>query len=195
MKEYEQMAVATIKALSAKKTQTRLMRRLILTLAVLSFSALPTHVAAQGPTPPTAPQPTEKTAQQQESRGSLLTPAMRKEYAELVKSNSGEAAVRAWARRHKLEIVSLKAYDIMVIPEQSPQDPPEQELFAGSCDPKKCDTASGISNVKNLKGQIVGFVVVKCTAGSCKWVKDANGKWQRRCGDWSCNSDGPIYPL
>lgn len=132
-------------------------------------------------------------AQEQTKRGALLTPAMREEYTGLVKSDAGEAAVRAWARKHKLEIVSLKGYDILVIPEQGPQNPTVQE--AANCDAKKCPTADGTSSVFNTLNQHVGFQVIKCKATSCKWVKDINGRWQRFCGGWKCENDGGIHPL
>jgi len=58
MKQYEHTAAVTINPSRTEKTRTRLIGRLVLALTMLSFSALPTYVAAQV-RPPTAPPPTE----------------------------------------------------------------------------------------------------------------------------------------
>lgn len=48
MKKYQRIVPFTISSSRAQKTKTRLMRRLILAVAILSFSALNIHVAGQG---------------------------------------------------------------------------------------------------------------------------------------------------
>jgi hypothetical protein len=127
----------------------------------------------------------------QDKGGNFFTPAIRNEYVGLVKANRGEAAVRAWASKHKLEIVSLKGYDIMVIPGQGIQSPTTAEA-AGSCDATKCPTAKGGYAVANTAGQGVGWRGITCTATSCYWTKDALGRWNRICGDWKCKDDGSV---
>lgn len=132
--------------------------------------------------------PLMKAQAAQASRTDPVTPAMWKEYEQLLRSKSGEASVRSWATRNKLQIVSLKGYDVQVIPEQRPTtDPGPQEI--GACDAKKCPTANAAYPVKNSLGQDVGYQYMTCTAGSCKWVKDSQGRWNRICGNWKC-SDG-----
>jgi hypothetical protein len=121
----------------------------------------------------------------------VLTPALRGEYKQLVKSKAGESAVRAWARKHKLEIVSLKGYNIQVIPEQPQVSEPEA---AQACDAKKCPLSEGSVEVYNRLGVYIGTQFIKCKAGSCKWVKNpATGRWQRVCGNWKCEN-GLLYP-
>lgn len=153
-----------------------------LTLALLVYTQSRTTIS-----------PLMKAQAAQESRDTPVTPAMWKEYEQLLKAKSGEASVRSWARRHKLEIVSLKGYDFQVIPEQRPTaDPGPQEISA--CDAKKCPTANAAYTVTNTLGQMVGYQYMKCAAGSCKWVKDSQGRWNRICGNWKC-TDGQRVPL
>lgn len=130
--------------------------------------------------------PLMKAQAAQASRDAPVTTAMWKEYEQLLKSKSGEASVRSWARRNKLQIVSQKGYEVTVIPEQRPTtDPGPQEL--GACDARKCPTANAAYPVTNSLGQMVGYQYMKCTAGSCKWVKDSEGRWNRICGNWKCS--------
>lgn len=128
----------------------------------------------------------------QPASGTVLTPAMRDEYKQLVKSNAGESGVRAWARKHKLEIVRLKGYDILVIPEQ-PQV--NQIAAAQACDAKKCPIAEGSIGVINRLGKVLGIQDISCQAGSCKWVRNpTTGNWMRQCGNWKCENVGNIIP-
>lgn len=120
------------------------------------------------------------------SRELKLTTAQRQEYLQLVRSRSGETAIKAWARKHKLRIISLKDYDI-VIPEPG-FEPPEA---AGACDASKCPVATGSYSITNTLGKITGWQAVRCTAKSCKWVKDSQGRNQRICADWKCENEGP----
>lgn len=129
------------------------------------------------------------TAQAQTSQGTLLTPAMRQEYVGLVTLDSGEAAVRAWARKHKLEIVSLKGYNIQVINEEVPQALPDDVVFAQNCDPKECFKSS-IEVVTNTKGQTIGYQHEDCRANKCKFVQINPGekppRYKRVCEGWIC---------
>jgi hypothetical protein len=127
----------------------------------------------------------------QPASGNVLTPAMRDEYKQLVKSKAGESAVRAWAGKHKLEIVSLKGYDIKVIPEQ----PQVNQLEAAqACDAKKCPIAEGSLEVHNRLGVYLGTQFITCKAGSCTWVRDPKtGRFKRICGNWRCEN-GLLYP-
>jgi hypothetical protein len=127
---------------------------------------------------------------QSRSREFKLTAAQRQEYQQLVKSGSGKTAIEAWARKHKLRIVSLKDYDIVVIPEPGFERPTVQE--ASNCDPKNCPAATGSTTIVNTLGKVLGIQNVKCKASTCKWVKDAQGRNQRICGGRKCENDGPI---
>ena len=160
----------------------------IILLATLTFALL---VYTQSRT---TISPLMKAQAAQASRNTLVTPDMWKEYGQLLKSDSGEASVRSWARRNKLEIVSLKGYAFQVIPEQRPTaDPGPQELSA--CDAKKCPTSSGAYPLHNTLGKLVGFQPVKCTASSCKWIYNNDLKsYTRVCGNWKCVSDGVAEP-
>jgi hypothetical protein len=118
---------------------------------------------------------------------------MRDEYKQLRKSEAGESGVRAWARKHKLEIVSLKGYDILVIPEQAPVNEPPA---VSKCDARKCPVADLTYGVKNYGGKIVGMQWQTCTAGSCKLVRDpVTGGWKRNCGDWKCKDVGSLVRI
>lgn len=122
-----------------------------------------------------------------------LTTAQHQEYLQLVKSDSGKAAVEAWARRNKLQILSFKAYSIMVIPKTDLGDhtvPTVEE--AAKCDPKNCPVATGTQAIVNSQGKILGAQTISCKAGSCKWIKDSQGRWNRICGSWKCENSGPI---
>ena len=128
-------------------------------------------------------------------RAFKLTTAQQQEYAKLVESKSGEAAVRAWARKHKLEIVSLKGYSITVIPEQEPQYPTDQER-ATKCDPKSCQTFRGSTIVLDVAGTLVGQQEVICTARQCKfiWIEIGGKRVQvKHCFDHKCVAVGSIY--
>jgi hypothetical protein len=162
------------------------MKRITMILIATLTLALLIYAQSLPPVPTT----TSKQAAQPTS-GSVLTSALRNEYVQLRKSNAGEPAVRAWVKKHKLEIVSLKGYDIMVIPEQATQTPTVQE--ANSCDPKKCPAASGSYGVFNTRNQYLGEQFFTCKANTCKWVKDSQGRWNRICGGWKCNN-GEIFP-
>ena len=146
-----------------------------ISLIILTVLALALLVLAQRQTSP--------------SKTFKLTTAQQQEYVKLVKSNLGKSAVETWARRHKLQIVSLKNYDIIVIPEQGFQNPTIQE--ASNCDATKCPVATGSYSITNTLGRITGYQAVRCTAKSCKWIKDSQGRNQRICGDWKCENEGP----
>jgi len=122
------------------------------------------------------------------SRDSKLTTAQRQEYLQLIKSRSGETAIKTWARKNKLRIISLEDYDI-VIPEPGFERPTIQE--ASSCDASKCPVATGSYSITNTLGKITGWQGVRCTAKSCKWIKDSQGRNQRICADWKCENEGP----
>jgi len=117
-----------------------------------------------------------------------LTTTQQREYLQLVKSKSGKTAMEAWARKHKLRIVSLKNYDV-VIPEPGFERPTIQET--SSCDATKCPVATGSYGITNTQGKITGWQAVNCTAKSCKWIKDSQGRYQRICADWKCENEGP----
>jgi hypothetical protein len=122
------------------------------------------------------------------SREVTLTTAQRQEYLQQVRSRSSKTAIAAWARKHKLRIISLKDYDI-VIPDQGFEHPTIQE--ASNCDATKCPVATGSYGITNTLGKITGYQAVRCTAKSCKWIKDSQGRNQRICGDWKCENEGP----
>jgi hypothetical protein len=132
---------------------------------------------------------------QSRPRAFKLTTAQQQEYVKLVKSNSGKAAVRAWARKHKLEIISLKGYNITVIPEQEPQYPTDQELRAAACDPKTCPTLVGSSMVLDAGGTFLGVQQMNCTAKQCKliWIEIGGKRVQvKHCTDYKCADAGAI---
>ena len=166
-----------------------------ISLIILATLALVLLVSAYGQT--TTSQTNRNTQVQQADRGTptqqmkrdtLITPEMQREYVQLIKSRSGKAAVQAWARKHKLEVVSLKGYDILV-PERPPtRDQPEE---VGACDATKCPIAVGTVELKDRLGKYLGLQFLKCTAGGCTWVKDSNGRYLRLCGKWKCENDGP----
>jgi hypothetical protein len=151
---------------------------MVLALLVSTYSQTPRSKA-----------PGSSAPQLQKDQGDWFTPTMRKELMELVKSRSGEAAVRAWARRHKLEIVRLKGYDILVIPEQA-----AVEKTGGACDATKCPTAYGSYPVHNTLGQAVGTQAITCQAKNCTWIwNDEKKGWNRICGDWQCKNVGSVF--
>ncbi len=161
------------------------MKRITMILIATLTLALLVYAQSRPPV-----QTTESKQAAQRASGNVLTPAMRDEYKQLVKSKAGESALRDWARKHKLEIVSLKGYNIQVIPEQPQVSEPEA---AHACDSKKCPKAGGTVDVYNRLGVYLGLQFVKCTAGSCTWVKNpTTGNWQRVCGNWKCENDGAI---
>lgn len=161
-----------------------------ITMILIATLALALLVYAQSRTPVQTP---ESRQAARPASGKALTPAMRDGYMQLIKSGAGESGVRAWARKHKLEIVRLKGYDILVIPEQAPVN---ESPFATKCDATKCQEASGTSWVNNTHGQIVGYQNLTCIAKSCKWVKDPlTGGYRRMCGDWKCKNDGSVFRL
>jgi hypothetical protein len=125
---------------------------------------------------------------QTSSREVKLTTAQQKEYQQLVRSRAGKTAIETWARKHKLRIISLKDYDI-VIPEPAFEHPNIQE--ASNCDATRCPVATGSYSITNTLGKITGYQAVRCTAKSCKWIKDSQGRYQRICGDWKCENEGP----
>jgi hypothetical protein len=132
---------------------------------------------------------------QSRPRAFKLTTAQQQEYAKLVESKSGKTAVEAWARKHKLEIVSLKGYSITVIPEQEPQYPTDPER-AAACDPKLCPTAGGVATVVDAGGKLVGVQTKTCKASKCElvWVEIGGKRVQiRKCSGWTCVAEGPIY--
>jgi hypothetical protein len=158
-----------------------------ISLIILGGLALVLLVSAYAQTP--TQRTTPSTQAQQTKIDAVLTPDMQKEYVQLTKSRAREADVRSWARRHKLEIVSLKGYDIVVIPEQPPHRGSPEE--ASNCDAKKCPKVTGAYGVANTLGALVGWQSTSCTAKSCTWRWDQYFKsWTRICGDWKCeNSD------
>src|SRR3989442_9077185 len=109
-----------------------------ISLIILGGLALVLLVSAYGQTPTMQTnqntQIQQTTQGQQTKRDSSFTPAMRSEYLQLMKSRAGEAAVRSWARKYKLEIVHLKEYDILV--PQQPPTLPSNPKQASVCDPK-----------------------------------------------------------
>lgn len=160
-----------------------------ISLTILSGLVLVLLVSAYAQTPTQRISPS--TQAQQTKIEAVLTPDMQREYAELVKSRSREADVRSWARRNKLEIVSLKGYDIVVIPEQPPHRTGPEEV--SNCNPKYCGSVSGVNPVTNTLGAIVGFQAMTCTARSCKFVWNKQLKsYTRICGGWNCQTVGSI---
>ena len=166
------------------------MRRI--SLIILAALALTVLVSAYSQTPT---QQTNRNVQVQQTsqaqgtdRDGLITPAMKKEYLQLLKSRSSKAAVQDWARKYKLRIVHLKEYDILV-PEQPPTREPEE---VGACDATKCPIAVAYMTLKNRLGEILGEQEIKCKAGSCKWIKDLQGRYLRLCGSWKCENVGPL---
>ena len=126
-----------------------------ITMILIATLVLALLVYAQSRTPVQAPE-TRQAARP--ASGKTLTPAMRDEYKQLRKSEAGESGVRAWARKHKLEIVSLKGYDILVIPEQAPVNEPPA---VSKCDARKCPVADLTYGVKNYGGKIVGMIALQ----------------------------------
>ncbi len=121
-----------------------------------------------------------------------LTDAQQQEYVQLVRSNSGKTAIEAWAHKHKLQIVSLKGYDIVVIPEQPPT-PSSNPEEVSACDVTKCGLVSGVANISNTKGVIVGFQAMTCKATRCHFVwNDKLKSYTRICTDYRCATVGDI---
>ena len=166
-----------------------------ISLIILGGMALVLLVSAYGQTPTqqtnrnTQVQQTTQAGQVQKTeRDTSLTPALRTEYVQLIKSRSSKAAIQDWARKHKLKIVSLKDYDILV-PEQPPSRQPEE---VGACDATKCPIADATVQLKDRLGRDLGVQFLKCKAGSCKWVKDNDGRYMRLCGSWKCENEGRL---
>jgi hypothetical protein len=122
------------------------------------------------------------------SKGAM-TSAAREDYVKLVKARASESAIKDWARKNKLVIASLKSYDIIVVPEQSPVT---DAVAAAAYDATKCPTADGLYPIKNTLGQTIGAQNLLCKASSCSWVKDEQGRWNRICGGWKCENTGKI---
>lgn len=158
-----------------------------ISLIILGGLALVLLVSAYAQTP--TQQTSVSTQAQQTKRDRVLTPDMQREYVQLIKSRSSEEDVQSWARKHKLQIVHLKEYDILV-PEQPPRTNPEE---VGACDYKQCPKAGGGYDVKNTNGKVVGYQPTTCTASSCNWVKNpTTGTWNRMCGGWKCEDAGGV---
>ena len=117
------------------------------------------------------------------------------EYTKIVRSKQGEAAIKAWARKHKLEIVSLKGYDIVVAaPDRQEITDDLQRL---GCSVSTCPTASGyvvVMDKFNPKKE-VGTQRLTCKATTCKFEYNKDLKrYIRRCGGYKCTTTGSVIP-
>lgn len=128
----------------------------------------------------------------QTSGGEVLTSTMRDEYVRLAKAKAPESAVKDWAKKHKLEIISLKGFDIVVIRQQIA---PKGTRATDVLDPKQYPKGAGFIEMKTSQGLATGLQSTFCPMKKCFWRSDPVGGVILVClPPGSCSNTGPFIP-